>query len=431
MHPVLVVKWMEHRRSYLNVDRAFDILLSSITLKPCSETVPAIHSYTRVLAEEVIAPTSRPLLDTSHMDGFALRSADTVHSSKSNPLSLKIKGTVKLEDFPEKRVSQGEVFGILTGAHLPPGADAVVPKEKVYKADGRIEVSEPLRDGENVIRAGSDFAQRAVVFKEGHIVRAQDIGILAALGILEVRVYHKPRVAIINVGSELIESAENIQPGKTVSSHGFMISRVVSKSGGDPQYLGIAPDEEDKIVMAVQKGLRESDLVCTIGGSSMGETDLVERSINKLGDPGVIVHGLQLQPGRVGGFGVIDGKPIFILPGLILSTINCFAFLVYPLIRRLMNKDPTPYSWKMKARLDHSPELSLFHDFRRIVWVELKSDSDGIVATPISGGSSKLSVMAKANGYIVIPEQQDPPKDDRLVDVHFLPGVSEPEAFLL
>lgn len=430
MPPTLTVKWMKQRFSYLNVDKALDILLSSITLNPSSETVPAIHSYARVLAEKVISPAARPLLDTSHMDGFALRSADTVDSSKSNPVGLKIKGAIKLEDFPKERISQGEVFGILTGAPLPPGADAVVPKEEVHQVDNIVEVSEPLGHGENVIRAGSDFAQRAVVFGESHIVRAQDIGILAALGILEVRVYHRPRVAILNVGSELVESVEKIRPGKTVSSHGFMMSRIVSEAGGDPQYLGIAPDHEDKIVRTIQKGLRESDLVCTIGGSSMGEADLVEQSINKLGDPGVIVHGLQLQPGRVGGFGVIDGKPIFILPGLILSTINCFAFLAYPLIRRLMNKDPLPYSWKMKARLGRRPELSSFHDFRRIVWVELKRHSNEIVAIPISGDSSKLNIMAKANGYIVIPEEQEPPNDGLLVDVHFLPGISEPEAFL-
>ena len=213
--------------------------------------------------------------------------------------------------------------------------------------------------------------------------------------------YSKPSVGIISVGSELTDNFEEITSGKTLRSHDFMVKQLVSDLGAIPKDHGIVPDNVDLIKTKLSSVLNDSSVILTIGGSSVGESDLVSQAVQELGDPGMLIHGLQLQPGRVAGFGCISGKPIILLPGLIQSTINAFIFLVFPLIRNLLRLPVDRKDWSLYATLSDSVTFNSFTSFKHITWVRLKRIENKLIAVPVLGDSSMLSVFLQSHGYIL------------------------------
>lgn len=406
-------------RTYTPVNEALSALFNEVSVKVDVERVQISDAFRRIAAETVISKFMTPPFNLSHVDGYAVRAEDT-----KSYKSLKIKGSIRLGDTNRIDLKQGEALEIPTGGYLPKGADAALPVE-YSKIDGdSLSFEEPLNEGQNVTQAGSDISIGQKILKKGQEVRAQDLDLLAMVRVNDVGVYRKPSVSIISTGSELTENYTNPPAGKIPSSHNLLVSGMVEDSGGVPINLGIAADQTEVLREKLQEGLRNSDIVVTIGGSSVGKADIVSKVIDNLGSPGMVVEGIMLQPGRVSGFGVINGKPIVLLPGFVLSTIISFALFVKPLFEVVTNRTPTPFGPSIVASLTSDAEFKSFPSFRKAVFVKLTRSEKSFLAEPLHGDSSMMSVLQECDGLIVTEEKTSVIRAGAAVLVHMLPGCS-------
>jgi molybdenum cofactor synthesis domain-containing protein len=384
---------------YTPVDEALSILLKHVKTVRKIEEIPVLDSVGRVSAETILAPRHIPAYDSSHMDGFAVRHTDLMEADK-NPVKLKVVGTAKPGPRADIILGPGETVRILTGAFLPEGADSVVPQEEVTVEDGWVVFRRKISPGEYVDRRGFDISMGEEILSRGHIVRAADAVLLAHLGVWHVRVVKKPVVGLVAVGDELTDNPGQVVEGKIFNTHTHLVRHLLEASGCIPRYLGIMPDEVTSVGEVIGKSLEDLDMLITIAGSSVSEKDVASQVFSKLGAE-IFVHGLKLQPGRVGGFAVLKGKPIVMLPGLIMSTINVFMFLAYPLVRFLQGLDPRFYHQRVRARIVEDVKFRKYIDFKKVVWVKLYDDGGDIICRPRPGESSGMSIPAKTDGFIV------------------------------
>lgn len=412
---------MKKITNFTSIDHALERLIQSTTVKPSVEEVITKESYSRVLAEDLYSPKNLPSSDISHMDGYAIKSSDVKEHEK---VKLKVVGFIGPGQRSSRPLYKGEAFRIMTGGALPEGADAVVPQEVVNLEGDYVEVAENVKPGSYVDPAGGDVRVGSLLFKAGHTLRAQDVGLLLALGIRKVKVYSKPKVAVLAIGSELTDVEEQVAKGKVFNSHTWVVTNMTKAAGAEASYIGLVKDDAEEIASVLSTAIKDYDVILTIGGSSVGDVDMVEQSLYKVGKVIDKVHGLKLQPGRVGGFAVVDGVPIIFLPGLIQSTVNVYVFLAYPLIRRLLGKDPVPYSLKIPATMSSSLKFTRWVDFKKVVWVRVSQQVTNNFAEPVVGESSKMSVITRSDGYVVVPEGKDSLHKDEAVTVNIIPGTS-------
>lgn len=409
------------------IEEAFRILASSMELAPKAEEVDVEGSYGRVLAENLSSPIDIPATHISHVDGFAVRSQDVGKASREAPVILKVKGVIGPGERVIGEVRPGEAYRVLTGGAIPVGADAVVMQEFTEYLGDVVKVFAAVEPWENVDEAGGDVKKGEPIFREGHVIRSQDISFLMNLGFRRLRVYWRPVVCVMSVGSELTDKPDKARAGKVLNTHRYMVERLVESAGARPVYGGLIRDDVEEIESALHRALKSSDIVLVIGGSSVSERDFVAEALGRLGAK-PLLQGLRIQPGRVGGFGVVGGKPVIMLPGLIISTINVYVFLVYPLIRKLLGLNPRPYSWKTRARLISPVEFNpKYRGFKRIVWMKLERRGGELYAEPRGGPSSRYSIVVKADGYSVFPEGVERVEVGEEVEVRFVPGAASPE----
>ena len=389
-----------------------------------AEAVQTGEAFGRVLAGDIVAEADLPERDRSRFDGFAVRAEDTYSASADNPVLLKVKGKIWLGKRVSCKLGQGETYKIPTGRFLPKGADAVVMEERVVPS-GRssIQICYPLRVGENVIFTGEDVRRGERVLSKGRILRAQDVGLLAALGIKNVRVVRRPIVPIISSGSELVEDVEEKRVGKVLQSHSCIISRLVEELGGTPIDMGIVPDDISMTRGRILQGLRIGDLLITIGGCSVGDRDYVPDAVNRAGKPGVVVHGIKRRPGRVSGVGVVEGKPIVMLPGHIQSAFVGFHLFVIPLIR-IMSGASEENLHIIRARIGEEVMFKRSGEFEKVVFVTLKKELEGWGARPIAGHSALLKTLVDADGLVIVPPGKTMLERGEEVDVDLVPGFS-------
>jgi molybdenum cofactor synthesis domain-containing protein len=415
---------MRRKLSYLGVDEAVKKIVTTVNIKPEFEVVPIHKAYGRVLVEDVVSGVDVPPSDISHFDGYAIRAEDAVHASVASPVSLKVIGRIYPGERVEKGVNPGEAYYITTGSFLPESADAVIMVEATAIVEKDIiKICKTMKPGENVIPAGEDVKKDETVFKKGHVLRAQDIGFLAVLRSGKVKVFRKPVVAIISSGDELINPMEENDPDKIVNSHSLVVSKLIMEIGGIPLDLGIVSDNLIKIKEKIEGGLQKADMILTIGGCSVGKKDFVLRAINQIGKPGVIVHGIKRKPGRVSGVGVIKGKPIVMLPGLIQSTIVGFHVLALPLIRLASGLPATNLLQTRRAKIAKDVAFKKFIPFQQVTFVKINIEKDQVIAQPIIGESNLISIPVKASGFIVTPGHKPIIKKGEEVEVHLLPGL--------
>jgi molybdenum cofactor synthesis domain-containing protein len=396
-------------------------MLETVDVKPKLEVIPSRDANGRVLAEDVVSKIDLPSRNLSHFDGYAVRAEDTVSASNNNPVFLKVVGRIYLATRGNLRMDSGETCYITTGAFLPEGANAVIMVEEAtnVKTDV-IKVCRTMRVGENVIPAAEDVKRGETVLTKGHVLRAQDIGMLATLRVGKVNVFRRPVVAIISTGDELADRVEEAESDKVVNSHSLTVSEWVKECGGIPIELGIAPDDSARIKEKIDEGLGKADIVLTIGGCSAGDKDFVPRAINLVGEPGVIIRGIKRKPGRRSGLGVINGKPIVMLPGLIQSTIAGFLVFALPLIRLVGGLPATSQLPTISAKIAEDISFGSFTSFQQVTFVRIKKEQDQFIAEPILGESTLLSVPVKADGFIVTPENKSMIAKWEEVDVQML-----------
>ena len=424
--------------SYISVDKSLKILLKNIKLSRKTDLVSVFEALGRILEDDIISTRNVPSYNTSHMDGFAIRSEDTACASPGTPVFLKVSnhktslGTSSNYPFHDK----GEAHRIHTGGHIPSGSDTVVPVEDVVILDDKseIKITKFLKKGSFVYLAGSDIKKDKKVMNKGQVIRAQHIGLLATLQISTVTVYQKPIISIIPTGSELTDDIEeaknnnnnNNQQTKVVNTNSHIISCLIRELGGSPIDMGITPDSIDILREKIMKGLRISDLVLTIGGTSAGEHDIVKSTINQIGSPGMIANKVKLDRGRVAGIAAIGQKPIIVLPGPVQGALNAFIVFARPLMSLLSGRNDVN-NFTLSAMLDQDwVARKKFHTFRKILYVKLSKikPENNFIAKPIIGETQSISLLSEANAFVVIPEEVSELYKGDIVEVNLLPGFS-------
>jgi molybdenum cofactor synthesis domain-containing protein len=366
------------------------------------------------LAEDVISPLDVPPFDRAAYDGFAVRASDTFGADDEHPKSLRLVGRLEAGMWPRKKIRRGECMEITTGAPIPRGADAVVMTERAAGNGKNILVYRAVAPGENVAERGADIRRGQVVVKRGKRINVRDVGAMAAVGVSTVHVFSKPLVAVISTGSELLEPGERLRRGKIYDANGFALSQAVKSCGGEPVRLGIVPDRPSEIRSRVEKALRTCDVLLVSGGSSAGRGDVVPDVVARMGEPGVLVHGLALKPGKPTFIAVIDGKPIFGLPGYPVSALMVFDQLVAPYLRRLAGLEQ-PERASTRARL--ACKINSVRGRRELIPVKLSKQRGRLQAVPLMKGSGAIISLSTADGYIEVPSQQTLVEEGELAEV--------------
>lgn len=369
------------------------------------ETVPILEALGRVLAETVTAPMDVPPLSNTAMDGYAVRSEDVASARPEAPVRLQIAADLAAGYVLEQPVQPGTAVRIMTGAPIPPGADAVIPFEDVQVQNGQVIVSRPISPGKNVRQAGEDVRKGQVVLEPGAVLKPAAIGMLAALGHATVRVHRRPRVAILSTGDEVIDIDALWQPGKIRDANSYSNAAQVLKYGGIPIRLGIARDTVEELTAKIRAGLEQKvDLFLTSGGVSVGDFDVVKKVLAAEGE--IAFWRVRMKPGKPLAFGLIQGVPILGLPGNPVSAMVSFEMFARPAILRMLGYRDLARPTVEAVLLDSIPRKD---NRRHYVRVTLSRGGDGDLYARLTGdqGSGILLSMVKADGLAIIPEDVD------------------------
>jgi putative molybdopterin biosynthesis protein len=365
------------------------------------ETVGLAEALGRVLAADVAAPIDVPPFDRANVDGFALRSADTVGASDGAPRRLRLNGEVIVCGHPPAlEVRAGSATTIATGGVIPRGADAVVMIEQtdlIDDAAAAIDVRRAVAPGQFISYAGSDIARGETVLRRNTLLSSREIGMLAACGLGDIEVVRKPKVAVLSTGDELAAPGSALAPAQVYDSNGAIIAAAVAEAGGEPVSFGAFPDDEAALERAVRAALAACDLVVLSGGTSKGAGDLSHRIVSKLGE--VLVHGVALKPGKPLCLAAIDGKPLAVLPGFPTSAIFTFHAFVAPVIRaRAGLAAQATRSIEAQVPVRIASELGR----QEFVLVALAPGEDAPVAFPTAKGSGAVTSFSQADGFLEI-----------------------------
>ncbi len=389
-------------------------ILESINLLGI-EKVEILESLGRVLAEDIFAPWDMPLWNNTAMDGFAVRAEDC-----SAPATLKVAGFLPAGENMTSLVEQGTAVKILTGAPIPPGADAVVPFEEAEDNGDSVSIKGPVKAGDHIRFKGEDVRAEERIIPAGTMIRPYEISMLASFGKLFVPVYRKVRVAILSTGDELVEPGESLAPGKIVNSNALTVAAAVSQLGGEPVMLGIARDDRESLKEKLTEGLN-ADVLITSAGISAGDRDLVREVLNGL-NVKLVFWKIDIKPGRPTAFSIREGKPVFSLPGNPVSTMITFEEFVRPALLKMMGHKRVikPFvKATLKAPVKKKPGRV---NFLRVT-IE-RENGEYVAWSPGDQNTGILKTMLLAGGIAVLPAEQGDMKAGEKVDVHLLgPGV--------
>ena len=380
---------------------ALKVLLNHLPDHVRAEGISTADALDRVLAEPLSAPSSLPAFPRSTMDGYAVRAADTYGATESLPAYLSVVGEAPMGRAPELIVGPTQAAIVYTGGMLPAGADAVVMVERTQKLDAAsIEVLKPVAPGENIINVGEDVNEGEALLGPGHTLRPQDLGGLMALGITQVSVAARPRVAIVSTGDEIVSPDQQPAPGQVRDVNTYTVAGLVARAGGIPLPYGIVKDRLDDLLAAAQAGLDAADALVISAGSSVSARDLTAGVINRLGEPGVLVHGVSVKPGKPTILGVCDGKPAFGLPGNPVSAMVVAGLFLVPVLRRLQGASLASHN-RVKARLTHN--IASAPGREDYVQVKLINQDGALWADPVFGKSNLIYTLVKADGMLRVP----------------------------
>jgi molybdopterin molybdotransferase len=409
------------RARLTDVSRAQSILAKHIRgITTGSETIALDDALDRICSAEIASPEDLPPADRSTMDGFAVVAADTFGASLSMPAYLDIGGEIFMGAVPDGAVQRGRCYKIPTGGILPQGADAVVMHEHTVPVDEHvIEITRPVGSGENIIKRGDDIGRGSSAVEIGQRLRPQELGLLAGLGISEVAVFKAVCVGVISTGDEIIDYREPLKPGAIRNINSIVLTSLIRRNGGRVNDYGIVSDQESVFFPTVERALKENDIVLFSGGSSVGMRDLGEQAIERIGDPGILIHGVSLKPGKPVIIGVCKRTPVFGLPGHPVSAMVCFDLFVRPTLQSisgLVSRDLMP---ALQARLKRS--INSAAGRRDVVRVELSLSKAGFEAYPVLGKSGAISTLSQAHGYFIIDEHSQGQATDTFVNVYLYP----------
>jgi molybdopterin molybdotransferase len=397
------------------IENAIQLLFDNLRIERLNlVTIPLHKALNRVLAEDIIAEEDIPRFDRSAVDGYAVKAEDTFEASQFKPKTLRI---IDKGEVGEKQAKQ-----VWTGNPVPKGANAVVMLENANRIDSKIEVWTSVTPSENISKKGEDIQKGEVAVKGGTRLKPQHLGLIAALGIVEVKVVERPKIAILATGNELVEIGSKRRGDQIFEVNRLILSALCRELDVEPVDLGIAKDDVKEILGKIKKGLERADIIITAGGTSVGVSDLVPEAVNKIGKPGVIVHGIAMRPAMPTALAVVDEKPIIILPGNPVAAMIGFEVFARPLICRMFRLEKEERRLVVKAKI--TKRVSTVLGRKTFVRVRVLQRNGEFFAVPISArGSGIISTMTKANGYVVVPENREGLEKGEAVSVYLFDNV--------
>jgi molybdopterin molybdotransferase len=391
-------------RSFFKVKTPENIFESLKDIEPLgTEFVPITAAFNRVLARDIVSDEDLPGFKRSTMDGYALAAKDTFGASENLPTPLNIVEEIKMGEIPRSTLHRGECAQISTGGMLPEGADAVVMVEYTQKVEGGVvEISRPVSPLENVILSDDDVKKGQVVLHKGSLLRPQDLGILAGLGISTVDVFTQPKAAIISTGEEIVDISKKPEVGQMRDINSYTLGGLCVQSGVEPIYCGIIKDKFEDIRLFIEKGLFQADVVLLSGGSSVGVKDFTLDAILSLDGVEVVAHGVSISPGKPTIIARRGNKTLWGLPGHPVSAMIIFDIFLRYLFGRLIGlTNLTEYHSRMiEAEIDRNIESATGRE--DYIRVKLSHIEGRWLATPILGKSGLISTMVEADGIVTI-----------------------------
>jgi molybdopterin molybdotransferase len=363
-----------------------------------AEGVALADAAGRLLAAAVASDVAVPAFDRAAMDGYALRGSETFGAGPYNPLQLSVVG-VSLPGRPfAGRLPPGQAVRIMTGAPLPAEADAVLQAEAAEEADGVLTIRGAVTPGRHVGRRGEDIEPGTVVLPAGRVLRPQDLGVLASIGVGRVEVVRRPRVAVLVTGDELLPCGSRPEGCRIVDSNSVMLAALVRRDGGEPVVGAIIPDRADAVREAITGC--DADLLLISGGSSVGQEDHAPRVVAELGE--LPIHGVALRPASPTGLGFVGGRPVFLLPGNPVSCLCAYDLFAGRAVRRLGGRPPAlPY---------RTVALPLAHKIvsavGRVDYVRVRLVGDRVEPLAVSG-AALLSTTTRADGFVLVPADSE------------------------
>jgi putative molybdopterin biosynthesis protein len=423
--PALGAARQEQFLEVITRDEAAARFQRHLRLEPLgTERIALGSALRRVLAHTIIAEVDVPGFDRSNVDGFAVVAADTYGALEEAAREVELNGEIiEPGRVPAEAVTPGYASLIATGGMLPRGADAVIMVEHTETtADGRIACRNSVSPGQNVTFAGTDIAKGETVLRGGQTLTSREIGVLAAIGVADVEVYRRPRVAIISTGNEIVAPGSPLRSGAVYDSNAAIIAAAVEEIGGEPVVLGIVADDDAALEAMLTRGL-DCDMVILSGGTSKGAGDLSYRIVSRLANPGIVAHGVALKPGKPICLAVTDTKPVVVLPGFPTSAIFTFHEFVAPVLRAFAGQPP-----QRSRTVDATLPVRVNSERGRTEYllVSLFQTEQGLAAYPMGKGSGSVTAFSYADGFVTIGQHEEIVAVDTAVAVQLLGAGVEP-----
>ncbi len=413
-------KFQEINRE-ISLSKAIKITQESFQIFPTEEIILQNNLLIKkILRKDVYSKRNIPFFTRSAMDGYAVRSEDTIHASPNDPTKLRVIDEVYIGHHPQIRVEECTAIKIPTGGVMPSDANAVIKVEDTRKSiSSEIEIIKPIQATKNVSKVGEDIKKDKLLFEAGHRFRSFDKGFLLSAGIKKVVVSKTPSVAILSTGDELIEPwSPKIDIGQVPDVNSMNLFDLSDTEGWSPHIIGIIPDKRERLKESILNSLLIHDIIIISGGTSVGTRDYIPSIISELGE--ILFHGVSIRPGRPISTAKIQNKPVFGLPGYPVAAIVTFQFIVKPVILSLMGLNKTHLKPTMKGILSMDVKSKLNRlDFLR---VRIRRDSNNIIKViPISiSGSGVLTTVVEADGIVIIPESIKSLQKDTEVEVFLI-----------
>lgn len=404
------------KNTLISVEEALKIVIEEANILE-TETTDLLSSLKKVLAEDVYSKDNLPPFNKSAMDGYAIKSEDTIKCSMENSLKLKIKGIIKAGDFCKTQLQQGEAYKIMTGAPIPKGADAVIKIEKVEASKNEIFIFHPVKKNENILKLGEEIKEGTLAIPKGNIIRPAEIGILSSLGYSTVKTFKVPKISLIITGDELIDVTEDLSLGKVRNCNEYSLSALIKNLNSELKSYGIIKDRPEIIFNKMKEAFEYGDIVISSGGVSVGDYDFIEMILNKIGAE-IKFSTVAIKPGKPITFATYKNKLFFGLPGNPLAVINTFEQFVSPAIKKMMGRTDI---------IEEEFPVILTNDLKsskgrtNYVYVNIKKENGIYYAYTIgSQSSNRLVTIGKANGVVIIDKDTSIVKAGDVVNGKFI-----------
>lgn len=400
----------------VSIEKANDILLSQ-DIKKDIINVPILDSLGYVLGEDIISDINMPPFDRSPLDGYALRSEDIVGANKENPITLEVIDYIPAGYVSSREIQSDQAIRIMTGAKIPNGANVIVRYEDTKFTDKEVKIYNYLRPNSNIVKAGEDIKREDNVLKKGHVIGPADIGILATLGKSEVKVFSKPKVAILATGDELIDIKETLNEGKIRNSNSYTIAAQVKKLGGEPVLIGRCIDKIEIIKESVKSSLEWADMIITTGGVSVGDADVVKEAFQGVGAK-LLFWKVNMKPGTPIAVAKYEDKLLFGLSGNPAAAYITFEKFVRPTILRIMGK--TDYNFKKVQSTLESKFTKISKQNRYVRAITYYRDGQFFTKLPDKHSSGILTSLSGTNSLFYVPGGTGPYGEGESIEVELL-----------